>query len=393
MLFKGAHLIIRWGLFFLLLYILSSCTEQKFLFVFNRVWVKNYPVDTPFVYNNKINVNGSISKDEKKRLMNELGNYWDDSMYAHKLQKFGIFYVLKNPPVFDTVNLARTKIFMTGYLNSQGYYTPSFKNIDSSYSVKTVIRHHKPQIRTTISFNIDPGKTTIIDSLSYNLENNYLNRLAYTNNKNSFIKPGNTPFSKQVIASELDRLVTMYRKRGYFLLTRDNLIAEVDTTDISLLQITLDPFEQAQRMAEAAERRKQNPACIVAIKKRENPDSSLEPNDTIYFRPYYIGNIYYYPETGRYDLPDTLMRDTALFKKHKQSSFTMFYNKGLFKFRTLREHTYQRKGILYNEDNFYKTLNNLSQVGAWERIDYRTRVHNDSVDFHYFLTPAKRETI
>ena len=48
---------------------------------------------------------------------------------------------------------------------------------------------------------------------------------------------------------------------------------------------------------------------------------------------------------------------------------------------------------MYNEDNFYKTLNNLNQVGAWERIDYRTIVRNDSMDFHYFLTPAKRETV
>ena len=112
-----------------------------------------------------------------------------------------------------------------------------------------------------------------------------------------------------------------------------------------------------------------------------------------YFKPYHVSNIYYYPETGRYDIPDSLMRDTASFKKYRQNNFTMFYKKGLFKFQPLREHTYQRRGALYNEDNFYKTLNNLNQVGAWERIDYRTVLHNDSVDFHYFLTPAKRETI
>jgi outer membrane protein insertion porin family len=278
---------------------------------------------------------------------------------------------------------------MTGYLNSQGYYTPTFKNIDSSYSFDTV----KNQIRTTISLIIDPGKTTIIDSLSYNLENKFLDSFSFANIKGSFIKPGKTPFSKQVIASELDRLVTLYRRRGYFLLTRDNLIAEVDTTDIALLQITLDPFEQAQRIAEAAERRKQNPTCIVVIDKRENPDSALASNDTIYFKPYFVSNIYYYPETGRYDIPDSLMIDTASYKKYTQNNFTMFYTKGLFTLQPLREHTYQHKGALYNEDNFYKTLNNLNQVGAWERIDYRTIVRNDSVDFHYFLTPAKRETI
>src|SRR6266496_3684699 len=327
MLFRGKYFITGLIQFCLFAFLLTSCTEQKFLFVFNRVKVKNPPVDTPFVYNNKIKVSGSISKDEKKRLANELANYWDDSLYARKLQKFGIF---------------------------------------------TVIKNDKQQIQTTITLNIDPGKTTIIDSLTYHLENNFLDSLSFARIKGSFIKPGKTPFSKQAIASELDRLVTLYRRRGYFLLTRDNLVAEVDTTNISLLQVTLDPFEQAQRIAEAAERRKQNPTCIVVIKKRENPDSSLAPNDTIYFKPYRISNIYYYPATGRYDIPDSLMRDTASFKKYKQNNFTMFYNKGLFKFRPLREHTYQHRGALYNEDNFYKTLNNLNQIGAWERIDYRT---------------------
>jgi outer membrane protein insertion porin family len=356
---------------------------------FSCTVVKNAPVGKSFVYDNKIAITGNLNKDEKKKLTTALADYWDDSLYARKVQQFGIRYVLRRPPVFDTVNLTRTKIFMTGYLNSQGYYTPAFKNIDSSYSFDTV----KNQIRTTISLIIDPGKTTIIDSLSYNLENKFLDSFSFANIKGSFIKPGKTPFSKQVIASELDRLVTLYRRRGYFLLTRDNLIAEVDTTNIALLQIILDPFEQAQRIAEAAERRKQNPTCIVVIENRENPDSALASNDTTYFKPYRVSNIYYYPETGRYDIPDSLMRDTASFKKYTQKNFTMLYTKGLFKLQPLREHTYQHKGALYNEDNFYKTLNNLNQVGAWERIDYRTVVRNDSVDFHYFLTPAKRETI
>ncbi|MEP7317738.1 MAG: BamA/TamA family outer membrane protein, partial [Panacibacter sp.] len=169
-----------------------------------------------------------------------------------------------------------------------------------------------------------------------------------------------------------------------------------DTADISLLQITLDPFEQAQKIAAATEKRKQNPTCIVIIKKRENTDTLPGITDTIYFKRYLVGNIYYYPETARYGLygdPDSLMSNTASFLKYRQNFFTVFYKKNLFKFQPLREHTYQRKGVMYNEDNFYKTLNNFNQSGAWERVDYRTVVRNDSVDFHYFLTPAKKQTL
>src|SRR3954452_22709125 len=255
--------------------------------LFSCTVVKNYPLNKPFVYENKVHITGNLNKDEKKKLTNDLSSYWDDSLRAQTIQQFGVRYVLKNPPVFDSANLLRTKIFMTGYLNSEGFYKPTFENIDSCYSFDTVVKGNKPaQIRTKINLNINPGRPTIIDSLSYNLSNNYLDSGAKANIKNSIIKPGKTPFSKQVIASELERLVTQFRKQGYFLLTRDNLVAEVDTSLISPERFTLDPFEQARILAEAAEKKKQNPTCIVVIKQRTNSDSASAPGDTIFFKRY-----------------------------------------------------------------------------------------------------------
>jgi len=369
--------------FFYLLFLYcfaSSCTV-----------VKNAPEGKPFVYDNNINILGNLNKDEKKKLTNELANYWDDSLYANKVQQFGVRFVLKNPPVFDTLNLARTETFMKGYLNSQGFYNASFVNLDSSCRFDTV----KGQIRTTIDLDIDPGKSLIIDSLYYSLQDTTLNRISNNNAKKSLIKQGKTAFSKQVIATELDREVALFRQRGYFLLTRENLIAEVDTTDLSLLAVTPDPFEQAQKIAAAAQRRQQNPTCIVAIMKRPNPDSVLAMHDSVFFKKYYIGNVFYYPETGRYDQPDSLMNDTASMKKIRVTSFTEYYRQPgpYVRFRPLREHTYQRRGAPYNEENFYRTLNNFNQIDTWERIDYRTFMHEDTVDFHYFLTPAKKETL
>ncbi|MEP7319077.1 MAG: hypothetical protein ABI921_10055, partial [Panacibacter sp.] len=193
---------------------------------FSCTVVKDFPEGKPFVYNNVINITGNLNKDEKKRLTNDLSAYWDDSLYARKVQQFGVRYLLKKPPVFDTVNISRTRLYMTGYLNSQGYYNIDFKNIDSSYLPFDTVGN---QIRTTITLNIDPGKNTIIDSFSYNLNNRFLDSISAKSIVNSVIKPGKTPFSKEIIATELDRLVALYRKLGYFLLTRDNLVAEVDT--------------------------------------------------------------------------------------------------------------------------------------------------------------------
>lgn len=356
---------------------------------FSCTVVKNFPEGKPFVFDNKITVTGNLDKDEKKRLTNDLAGYWDDSLFARKVQQFGVRYVLKKPPVFDTINISRTSNFMRGYLNSQGYYNARFLNLDSCCTFDTV----KPnEIRTTIDIKIDPGKNTIIDSLSYAVGDVLLDSIAKASLKASFIKPGKTAFSKQEIASELDRLVSLFRQQGYFMLSREDLVAEVDTTDLALLQTTTDPFELVVRISEAAERRKHNPTCIVVVKKRQELDSAILEQD-IHFKRYYIGNIFYYPETGRYDQPDSLMVDTATMYKSRQIFSTVYYKRNLFNYRPLGEHTFQSKGTLYYEDNFYKTLNNFNQMGAWERVDYRTYIRADTVDFHYFLTPAKKETL
>lgn len=368
---------------------LLSCV----IFISSCTVVKNPPLQKPFVYENNINITGNINKDEKKRLTEDLSNYWDDSLYARKVQQFGVRFVLKSPPVFDTANIGRSRLFMTGYLNSQGYYNAKFTNLDSGYKHAYTFDTTDNQIRTKITFNIDPGKTLIIDSLYYNLSNGFLDSISHANKKGSFIKEGKTVFSKQNIAGELDREVALLRQKGYFMLTRQNLYAEVDTTDLSLLEITTDPFEQARKIAEAAEKRTQNPTCIVAIRNRENPDSTKIADDSIYFKRYYVGRTYFYPETGRYEQPDSIMKDTAKYKKIVGAYATEYYQKKLFVFKVLRDHNSQRKGAVYNETNFYKTLNNFSQIGAWERVDYRTTLRGDTIDFHYFLTPAKKETI
>ncbi|MFZ1800460.1 MAG: hypothetical protein WAU24_11405, partial [Chitinophagaceae bacterium] len=376
-------------LFFSLTLFISSfisCSEQKVLF-FNRTKVKNFPVDTPFVFDNILNVQGDISKDEKKSLTIGLENYWDDSLKAPKVQQFGLFYKERYPPVFDSSNITRTEGLMNSFLNTQGFYHTQFTD---SFYVDTF----NTQQRTTIMMNVFTGKRTLIDSVHYTFRDSALERIARNQAKKTLIVPGKTSYSKQIIGAELDRLVNQYRRVGYFLLTRDNLVAIVDTTDFSLLKLTLDPFEQAQLMSEAEERRKQNPKAFISIQERANPDTLNPDSDSIFLKKYYVGRNYIYPETRNYDIPDSIMRHPEQWNIDSTKNFTFYSKQDLFNYSVLRKHTYTHKGALYNEDNFYKTLNNFTQIGAWDRVDYRTVIRgNDTVDFHYFLTPAKKETI
>jgi outer membrane protein insertion porin family len=295
---------------------------------------------------------------------------------VRKVLQFGIIYKLKNPPVFDSANISRSINFMNAYLNSQGYYYATFADSVRIDSVKN-------ELRTHISMDIDLGKNITIDSVSFNLGDSTLQKLTNDAKPNTLLKKG-APYTKQLINAELDRLVGIYRRNGYYKFTREDILAEVDSVDQRLLQLTLDPFKQAQIIADAARVRRENPTWDIMVFKKPTIDSAE-------LVQYHIGRTYYYPETKISDVLDSLPYQPG-FLELKRGSLTMRYKKGLFNYRTLREHTYLRKGDLYNEDNFFKSINTLGQIGAWQQVDGKAIIRDkDSLDLHFFLVPAIKQ--
>ncbi|MDB5232349.1 MAG: surface antigen [Chitinophagaceae bacterium] len=371
-----------WPFFVLLVWVclLTSCTEERFLF-FNRTSVKNAPADTPFVYKNTIVVEGDLSKDEKKRLSTELENYWDDSLRSRRQQRL-FFYRIANPPVLDTANIPRTVSFMNGFLRSQGYYYALFRDSIRIDSLNN-------QQRASVIMYVNPGKPMIIDSFTYAIADTGLQKMAEQHKTESLIQAGKSVFSKDLISGELNRLVELYRNNGYFRLTREDLVAEADTMNQALLALSIDPLDQARQAAADSLNRPDHPTASLIIRLRMAGDGAIDPS---HLRTYYNGNIIYYPETLVTELPDSLINDKS-FKEVTNQEFTMRYREGDFVMRPLREHTYMRKGQLYNERNYYRTLNNLGVIGAWSQADAKPIVRQDSVDFHIFLVEAVPKNI
>ncbi len=355
---------------FTLLAVMSSCSVSK------RTWVRNYPLTKAFVYDNKVTLKGNLTKDEKIRLTTELDNYWDDSLKVRRIQQFGVIYKIKNPPVFDSMNIGRSINSMNAYLNSQGYYYAGFSD---SLRIDTV----KDQIRASIAMTIAVGKNISIDSVSYQLGDSTLQKLTLAEEKNTLLIKG-TPYTKGLISSELDRLVGLYRQNGYYRFTRDDIFAEADTTDPRLLQLTLDPFKQAQIIADAARVRRENPTWDITVFKRPTFDSSR-------LIQYHIGRIYYYPETKLTDITDSVSKQKGFLEINRRN-LTMRYRKGIFSYRPLREHTFLRNGDLYNESNYFKSINTLGQIGAWQQVDARLEPRDkDSLDLYFYLVPAIKQ--
>ncbi len=354
----------------MLLAMMSSCSVLK------STRVRNEPINKPFVFANKISLKGNIAKDEKIRLTNELDNYWDDSLKVRMAQQFWIFNVLRNPPVFDSANINRSINFMNAYLNSQGYYYASFAD---SVRIDTVAE----QQRANINMIIDIGKRITIDSVSYTMEDSTLQKLTQQEEPHTLLKKG-VPYTKQLISNELDRLVGIYRQNGYYYFTREDVYASVDTTDPRLLQLTLDPFKQAQIIADAARIRRENPTWDISVLKRPTFDSSK-------LTQYHIGRVYYYPETKIIDIIDSL-KNAPGFLELNRRNLTMRYKKGLFNYRVLREHTYLNNGELYNENDYFKSINTLGQIGAWQQVDGRLYPRDkDTLDLYLYLVPAIKQ--
>lgn len=355
----------------LLSVLMPSCAEQK------RTFVKNFPLNRAFVYENKINLKGNLSKDEKKRLTNQLDIYWDDSLKVKKARVFGFFYKISFPSIFDSSKFNKSISNMSAFLNAQGYYYPSF---NTAYSIDTA----KNQIRAHILMNIDVGKSVTIDSISFNLNDSMLNKITELEISKTSLKHDQT-YTKQNISIELDRLVNLYRRNGYFKFTREDIFAYVDSTNHQILELTTDPFEQAKLLAAIAKSKYDNPKWDITISRRISTDSNR-------INQYKVGRLYYFPETKITDLPDSLLLNKKL-KEYKEGAAIVKYTKGLFKYSPLKENTFFKSGDLYNEEKFYKTANGLSQLGAWQNVDIIPKIHGkDSIDFYFYLTPAVKQS-
>jgi len=338
-------------------------------FVSCSVIPKNYPRDKPFVFETKINVNGNFSNEEKEILESRLKGQLDDSIRARSVSKL-FFSVMKNPPVYKKENADRSILYMRSLLNSLGYFH------DSIYYKDTILLKNTDQQRAYISFFVYPGKVVKLDSISYNLKQAELQSITLANKNESLLKKCE-PFAKTSVSMELDRLVDLYRNNGYLRFNREELKGVWDTLDINLLNPSLDPFEQLQVLQQLKERR-ENPTANLEIILRPGFDSTK-------LVKYFVGNITIYPEFSP---------DTAGYTRKEEwvKGIRVIKYRNEFRSRILPPHIYLHRGDLYNQKNFYKTINRFNSLGAWRlsNIEQQPRKGTDTADFIIRLTPSKK---
>ncbi|MBM3915368.1 MAG: hypothetical protein FJ348_04915 [Sphingomonadales bacterium] len=330
---------------------------------------KNYPKGRPFVFKTTIKVDGNFTDEERENLESRLRGQLDDSLMVRSVSKLFVKEI-KNPPAYDSMALARSIVYMQNLLGSQGYFQGTIQ-----YDT-TLVAAGKDQLRTTINFQVRPGLQVRLDTVRYAIKNEALQTLTLASLSESKIKKGE-PFSKTTISAELDRLVDIYRNNGYLRFTREELLGVWDTLDVRLLDPNTDPLELLRIMADIEKNRLQ-PKANLEIRLRPGFDSSR-------LTKYHIGSIDLYPD---------FTSDTAGLQPQKttRSGLNLFSYRPVFYPGIFREKIFFYRGDLYDQRNYFKTLNQLSAMGAWRliNIEPRPRAASDTADLLIRLTPARK---
>jgi len=353
-----------------LLFLLNACTELK------KAVIHNYPKENAFVYKNTIQIQDAPTKKIKKALLLELDHYWDDSVKAKYIRQFGVFNTLIQPIHFQADRIPRSVNYMQAYLASQGY---NHAQLTPSYKIDTI----KDEYRVAIKMDLQLHYKTLIDTVTYQIADPALQKIALDAKENAYIKKGSS-YSNQIINNELDRLVELFRSKGYYYFTKEKIFAEIDTIDQALMQLNLDPLKQMNQVITAAGREKENPKWKVSIQLRNT-------NATI-TKTYPIGKQIFYSDLSLNDNPDAIILQKMPHEDAYKSVLHAF-RKPKFKTSLFEEQSMISVGELFSEKKFYQTLNNFSSLGAWQQIDARTTVQNDSVYLHYLLVPSLRRSV
>jgi outer membrane protein insertion porin family len=364
--------------------ILTSC-------LFTACGVKNFPKETPFVYNNKIEITGSkFNKHDKKILLKKLAAQLSDSMHVNIKERFLFFKQIIHPPAFDTSHVLMSIENIEIFLKTIGYYNAA---VDYKYVIDTANKQYanKVQYRVKTTFAVNPGKPFKIDSIAFlftdsiNDENTRnLQQLADENRKQSLLKK-NIVFKESIINEELDRLVMLYRNNGYFNFSRELLYADVDTVFLPLLNPMLNPFERLEALQKAL-KRNENPTINVFIRL------SPQAKSTQLIR-YNIGKVVVYPDYGGL-LIDSINSAPILYEniyiKQKSKKFRPSF---------ITAHNYLSPGAIYKSNDVNRTFDELNNLGTWQfvKIDSKIQYKKDSIgvdtpkiNFDVFMMPVRK---
>ena len=342
--------------------------------------VRKYPENRPFHFENNIKIEANLSRDEKADIKTRLLAQIDDSAQIRVASKipwpsFPFFIpvsVMENPTIFSDAPLKQSVFNMKNLMSSMGFRRTEIR-------FDTTVIYKKKQQRTISNFTVVPGPRYTFDTVVYAFPDSTLQAIAVESAKTALLKKGSA-FDYGAIDQEISRLTDIFQNQGYQKISKEDIIAEVDTNYTELLDATLDPFEYASRMAKASLKSKQ-PAVDLYLRLRAKRDST-------HFIAYTIGELLVYPDQKAEDA------DSIKVNTNKDSNgITIHSLHNTFDNNFIRSNIFLQPGAIFKRDNYSKTLNNFNKLGAWQNINVSSETDEKKKVINYVLKlqPAKKQ--
>jgi outer membrane protein insertion porin family len=332
--------------------------------------LSQYPAGKPYAAKVKINVIGDYSEEERKDLEKKLTNQVDDSLRYSREQKkwLRIFpYYRKIYHAYDTNNIIRTKAFFNAAYVANGYFRGGETTDSVIYDPGNASRH-------IIVFNARPRKNHRIDTVVYDIAQPQMQQLVLDARKDSYLKK-NDLYSQTVLNAERERLVSIFRNKGYLKIEREDFKVVADTINPWLVKPTTDPFEQLQNL-QKADAFNRNPTTGIRFTLVNTIDSSR-------LHTYYVGNIIINPDNID---AETVPPGVDSFDFMVKRFFRDNYKNKIFK-----RNIFLRKGALYRQDDYIKTLNTFNFMGPWQQVLMQPVIDSasktDTVNFKMMMLP------
>lgn len=351
----------------MLIFILVGCTV-----------VKRYPKNKAFFFENNIKIDGSLRKQEKLEIKTQLYTQIEDSAQVKVASKIPWpsfpwvipVSVIEEPTEFNKQQVLKSSQNMKNSLNSLGYRRNLVGNV-----MDTIVK--KDQLRIRINYLVEVGPIYKIDSIVYIFDDSLLQTITNKNIDKSFVKKGKA-FDYSSVDQELNRLIELFQNNGYYKITKEDIVAEVDTIYAELLDPTLDPIEYA-RAVSVVQSKSNTPEVDLFFRLRNNTDSS-------HFQQYRIGNFIIYP--------DILADDTIVISNKKDSTGIVIKSlHNTFNDNFIKRYIDLKMGSVFSRENYNKTLNNFNKLGAWQNINLSSESDDEKRVLNYILKlqPAKKQ--
>ena len=342
--------------------------------------VRKYPKDTPFHFENNIKIVGEENKERLSSIKSNLFAQIEDSAQIRVASKipwpsFPWFIpssVMEYPTVYNAQPIEQSIVNMRNMLSSLGYRKSEIR-YDTTVQVK------KEQQRVKVNFLVNTGPLYKIDTVIYLFSDSVLQSIVTASSKKSLLSE-HAPFSYERIDQEINRITDLYQNNGYVKISKEDIIAEVDTVNTALLNGKVNPFQFSSTLAEAQTKEKQS-AVKLYFRLRANRDST-------HVQQYTIGRLTIYADLKSED------RDTIIkLNESDTTKITIHSLYNTFNTKFIKDNIQLQPGSLYKREDYNKTLNNFNKLGTWQSINMisETNDKEKKIDYVLKLQPAKRQ--